>query len=144
MQSKTLRKTIKTEKRTPKRPAGKLAKDGSFYNKTRSGIRQKQQLPTLEQASANMPVQLITASLYDGKKFLKQIEVLAGALTIRHRGMVFERSETRDVVGKKHASTRRGGVKFRRMEPVKEKNYLADYTYYELNRKVQAKLSGAY
>lgn len=131
-------KTIKTEKRTPKRPAGKLAKDGSFYNKGRK--QHREQLPTLEQASANMPVQLITASLYDGKKFLKQIEVLAGAVTIRHGGMVFERSETRDVVGKKKASTRRGGVKFTRMGLDKEVAYFAAYEEHRLG----AKIGGTY
>lgn len=126
-------KTIKTKKRTPKRPVQKLAKTGSFYNKRK---QHREQLPTLEQASANMPVQLITASLYDGKKYLGQIEVLSGALTIRHRGMVFERSETRDVVGKKQASTRRGGVKFKRMDPDKEAGYRVAYEEHRLGVKI--------
>lgn len=78
----------------------------------------------------------LLASLYDGKQYLGQITVLAGALTIMHEGMVFERAETRDIVGRKQATHRRGGVRFKRMDKAREAEQLAIYRDYQNKNKL--------
>lgn len=97
----------------------------------------KEQLENGFEAADYVPCQPpLQASLYDGKQYLGHITVLAGALTVMHEGMAFERAETRDIIGRKRATTRRGGVRFKRMDKAREAEQLAIYREYQNKHKL--------
>ena len=91
---------------------------------------------TLDYVVANATGSHIDAVFYDGKRVVGRSKLLKGALTVEFNGMIFERAQRRDVMGRKQSTMRRGAVKFTRLDKANEHKELELRRRYENDRRI--------